>query len=246
MGTIGACFDPQKETSNAARAGNLGDYKDTPDGKRFRLISNGTGAALAPGKLVSPCNPVANHSDCAVASAAAIGATSVTITLGATAATKNQYAGGDLLIRDDAGEANLYEIESHEAADASASLVVYLKAAAGIRTALTTSTTVSLRYNKFQAVQVSPADAADSVIGVVVKADSITVSTASATYYGWAQTRGPCMVLNNGGTTVGELAVPGAVAGSVKTGAAATDKVVGEVMESGTDTEYSLVDLRLE
>src|SRR4051794_36179154 len=63
----------------------------TRDGRAFRLARIGAVAAVA-GSLYQASAPVANHL-AQTPAAAAIGATSVTITtLGATAATQNQYA----------------------------------------------------------------------------------------------------------------------------------------------------------
>jgi hypothetical protein len=83
-------------------------------------------AALAPGKLAVAATVVANHQNMAVAAAAAVGATSVTVTLGATAATADYYADGFLTINDAAGEGISYRVKSHPAHAGSGSLVVEL------------------------------------------------------------------------------------------------------------------------
>lgn len=72
---------------------NLGERAVTPDGRSFRYVKAG-GTALVPGKLYQAPAEVTNHQNLAPTDAVAIGATSLTVTLGATAATANQYAGG--------------------------------------------------------------------------------------------------------------------------------------------------------
>ena len=61
------------------------------------------------------------------------GDTSITVTLGATAATKDQYADGYIYTNDntttsDRGEGQIYRIASNPAADGSATLAVTLAA----------------------------------------------------------------------------------------------------------------------
>jgi len=121
---------------SATQEVQVGQIGVTPDGRVFRYSQAGA-VDLAVGKLAVAAAIAANHENMAVASAAAIGATSVTVTLGATAATANQYAGGFLTINDATGEGRAYLVSGHPAADASASLVVTL--AEPITVALTTS-----------------------------------------------------------------------------------------------------------
>jgi hypothetical protein len=173
----------------------------------------------------------------AVAVAAAIGATSVTVTLGATAATANQYAGGVLIVNDATGEGHTYKIKSHPAADASAALVVTIEDP--IVVALTTSSEVSLIANLYSGVIVNPTTPTASPVGVAIY-------PVAANEYGWIQTKGIVSCLNDGGTTVGLAVAPSqATAGAVKTGATTLDSV-GRAYQTATSTEYNAIFIALD
>lgn len=224
-------------TESDAALQPLGSRLDFEDGRSFVYCKNG-GTALAAGKLASSPAEVANHTNCAVAAAAAVGTNEVTITLGATAATKDQYAGGFLYINDAAGEGYTYRVSSHPAADASGSLVLTL--ADKVRYALTTSSEASLVYNKFANLVVAPATTA---VGTPVGVPAIAVT---ASYYFWAQCAGPAAVLQVGTLVAGANAVtPTGTAGGVGPSGAATSVDVGTVMQIAATTEYAMIDLKL-
>lgn len=207
------------------------------DGERvFRYVKAGA-VALVPGKLQQAPAIVANHQNIAVAAAAAVGATSVTVTLGATAATANQYANGYMIVNDVNGEGHSYKIKSNPAADASASLVVTLED--GIVVALTTSSEVCLIPNSHNGVIVNPATPTNSPVG-------IAIYPVVAGEFGWIQTRGPVSALADGAITVGLGIAPSqSVAGSVKATATTLDNV-GAALQAGVDTEYRTVFVRID
>lgn len=216
---------------------NLGQVGVTPDGRIFRYAKAG-GTALDPGKLCVAATVVANHENIAVASAAAVGATEVTVTLGATAATENQYAGGHLIINDAAGEGTAYLISGHPAADASASLVVSL--AEPVRVALTTSSEASLQKNPWDSVVISATDQADMPVG-------IPVVSIAASNYGWIQTGGVAAGLADETLAVGsELTIGSSVAGALEVVDAVAEPIVGKAIQAGVDTEYRAVFLTLD
>ena len=78
---------------SSTQQGTLGSRAVTKDGREFRYTLAGA-TALALGKLAQAPTLVANHQVVAIAAAVAVGATTVTATLGATAATADQYVGG--------------------------------------------------------------------------------------------------------------------------------------------------------
>ena len=149
----------EKATTTTKREHPLGAVGMTPDGRCFRWAF--AGEAIGAGQLVMQKGAVANHDmDLATAAAAAVGATTITVTLGATAATKDQYEDGAIYINDGAGEGHLYAIREHPAADASASLVVTLHET--VREALTTGTSLSgLIENDYKDVEIYDADDID-------------------------------------------------------------------------------------
>src|SRR4051812_28795175 len=91
--TQAAVLEQEFNVASSVQQGGLGNEGVTTDGRRYRYGLAGA-VALAPGKMNDTGPVVANHVNITGGTAAAVGATSVTVTLGATAATANQYAGG--------------------------------------------------------------------------------------------------------------------------------------------------------
>lgn len=222
-----------------------GERFDSADGREFVLVQNST-VALSAGKMVQSPAVIANHQDLAVTAFTAASSSTglpayVTVTLGATAVTVNQYAGGYLLVNSSTGAGQTLKIASHAAANASASLVVYLEDAP--LTALTTSSKVCLSLNPYTNVIVNPATPTGKVIGAALYA--IAASTSSTNVFGLVQTKGPIAVLNDGALTIGSAISPSnVVAGAVENGVIAQG-FVGTAIQTGVDTEYRMVTLDL-
>ncbi len=217
----------------------LGTKVVTPDGRAFRYVKAG-GTALVVGKLYDGPANVSDHTNIAVASTAAIGATQVTVTLGATAATANQYAGGTLIVNDATGEGQTFTIKSNPAADSSASLTLTLDDDEPIVTALTTDSEVSLIPNQYNGVIIH----ATTETGVPV---GVAVTEITDNYYGWVQTRGPVSVLSD--SSISELG--SAVAASETTAGSATVGTgalapIGYQLTTGVSGEYNVVFLSLD
>src|SRR5262245_8874353 len=117
---------PAALDANSADANqtNLGARAFDQAGNGYRWVQAGA-VALVPARLCQAPAQVANHQNLTVATAVA-GATSITVTLGATAATANQYAGGWVTISAGTGAGQRLLIGSHPAANASATLVLTL------------------------------------------------------------------------------------------------------------------------
>ena len=215
----------------------LGSRAKTPDGKIFRYVQAGA-TALVPGTLVQAPAEVTNHQNLAPA-AAAVGTPSVTVTLGATAATANQYAGGTMIVTVTPGQGYSYRIASHPAASSSATLVLTLEDP--ILVALTTSSRVDLAPSPFGGVIINPATASASVIGAAVY-------PIAATQYGWIQSGGVAALLNDSAATIAVgtgVVASNATAGAIEaiTGAQAP---VGISMTSIATTEYGTIRLLLD
>lgn len=231
-----ASFPANIRSNSSVQEAALGTKAVTPDGRAYRYVKAGA-TALVVGKLYDGPAEIANHQNIAVASAAAAGATSITVTLGATAATADQYAGGVIVINDEDGQGQTLSIKSHPAADASASLVVTLDDDEPVVTALTTSSQATLVPNQYKSVIIHAASETGSSKGVAVTA-------ITAAYYGWIQTRGPASCLQDAsaadiGKSVGASTT---TAGSV-TANDGTLREVGVMLETGVSTEYNAVDL---
>lgn len=191
--------------------------------------------ALVAGTLLQAPAEATNHQD-VVPAAAAIGATSVTVTLGATAATANQYAGGWLLITVTPGEGYKYLIASHPAANASATLVLTLEDP--IQVALTTASNCDLVPNPYNGVVINPTIATSCPVAVAT--DVVAISG-----FGWGQTKGVACILSDGGSTVGtNVSASNATAGAVEA-AVTAQAFVGVAVTGVATTEYGAFKINL-
>lgn len=213
----------------------IGAKFETPDGEIYRYAKAGASNITA-GKLQLAPAPKTNHHNIAVAAAAAIGAKQVTVTLGATAAVANEYAGGLMSISDATGEGVSYRIVSHPAADASASLTLTLERP--LVEALTTSSEVTLTHNTWNGV-------VEGTSSTQEPAGFPTVDI-TAGYFGWLKTRGFTPALADETLTLGAWLTAGTdTAGAVEelddVTAPVTDQLVGRATVAGVDTEYRTI-----
>lgn len=190
----------EKETTTTRREHPLGAVGMTPDGRCFRWAFSGE--AIGAGQVVMQKGAVANHDmDLVVPAAIASGSTTATVTLGATAATENQYEDGALYLNSggsssSVGEGHLYVIRSNPAADSAASLTVTLHEK--IREAITTDTEAGLIENDYKDVEIYDANDIDGPpLGVA------PVEVADNTYF-WLQTSGRACVLIQGSCVLGD------------------------------------------
>lgn len=217
------------DVTGSTQVHDVGTLGMTTDGRFFRYAKAGA-TALDPGKLCVAATQVTDDENIAVAAAAAVGATQVTVTLGSSAVTANQYANGYLVVNDAAGEGTAYLISGHPAASAAASLVVTLKES--VRVALTTSSQVTLAKNLWQDIVISATDQADKAVGV----PNVAIA---ASEYGWVQTKGMCAVLADEAVTAGlALTIGTGVAGAVEAADLVGEQIVGTAYTALVDTEY--------
>lgn len=219
-------------------------------GERTFYYASNTGAAIAKSVLVASAAPVANHVSVAWASGGAAGASTATVTLGATAATANQYRDGWFVMIDGTGSGQARRIKSHPAADASATLELTFYDP--IETTLGTGE-ASLLVNEYAGVRVTPGNAGVNVIGVTPC--EIAAGSTNVAYF-WLQTGGPCMILGDGSTFVVGETVTYAVAGTadagqctITTGTTTTGQpVLGQIIDLGdaaSDLDYRFVNLNI-
>lgn len=208
-------------------------FKDT-SGNEYVYAKVG-GTSLVAGKLYQSPAEITDDENLTPA-AAAIGATSVTVTLGSTAATANKFAGGWLLVTVTPGEGYRYRIASNPAASGAATCVIQLDDP--IQVALTTSSRVDLIVNPYNGVVVNPTTATGTPVGVAV--DVVANGT-----YGWLLCEGVANVLADGALAVGtNVCASNAVAGALEaqTGVQA---LVGTAITGVANTEYGAVYIRL-
>lgn len=212
----------------------IGSRWDLSDGREVILVR--AGDAVAAGKLYQDAAIVPNHQNIAVAAYQAYSANGnvpakVTVTLGATAATANQYAGGFVVVNDANGEGQTLRVASHPAADASATLALTLEEDA--TTVLTTSSEVCLLPAHGKDVIIQPTTVTGAQVG-------IGLTTIAAGSYGFLTSKGITSCLAGGAIGVGLGISIGSVAGSVSVAAATTARL-GYAAQAGVDTEYRAV-----
>ncbi len=208
----------------------LGSRWDLADGREVILVQASAATTVAPGLLYQAPAIVPNHQNNAVQANAAVGATSVSVTLGATAATANQYAGGFLVVNDANGEGQTLRINSHLANAGSATLVLNLEDAVVV--ALTTSSEVCLIANPANGIIINPTTPTGIPVGV-------GLYPIAASSYGFLLSKGITSLLNaDAALTVGSAISPSnATAGAVENGVIAQG-FVGRALQTGVDTEY--------
>ena len=220
----------------------LGTIMKLPDGREF-IYSRAGAVNLDIGKVMQQAVVTSGHDvDLAVAAAAAIGATTVTITNSTTAITENMYAEGTLFVNDGPGQGQTCKIKSHPAeSTGSGSCVITLEDEDALTIALTTASKVGLRKHQCDGVVVAPTTFTGVVVGV-------TVCDVTAEYYCWLLRKGLQAVLGNGTLVLGKAVTrsettPGAVdvypLNSVD--ASGQQPMIGTVATVGGSTDYSLV-----
>lgn len=229
-------------STDASLATLVGSRWDLSDGREVILVSAALSSTVAAGKLYASAATVANHQNLTVTAFQAYSANGnvpakVTVTLGGTAATAQQYAGGYAVVNAGTGLGQTLRIASNPAqASTTGNVVITLED--GPNTALDTTSKICLIPAQGAAVVINPATASATPIGVGLY--PIT-SSASVLTYGFLVSKGVVSVLADGAITVGLGVSPsGSVAGAVVV-AAATLARIGRAYQAGVDTEYRTV-----
>jgi hypothetical protein len=226
--------------TNATRLHALGTVVEDNTGRVWRYSQAGAVNLAAGLATVTPAK-VANHTNVAVAVAAAVGSRSVSVTLGATAMTQGQYDGGYLVVNDTPGIGLAYHIAGSSAIASSGTGVVTLEEP--IQVALTTSSKVTFTPNPWSNTIVHPG----STSALFCNGD--TDIPVAATYFYWSQTGGMTSTLSDGVVAKGTGAIltTNAIAGALITEAAASiTQRVAIAVEATVDTKYYPMFLTLE
>lgn len=212
---------------------SFGSIGQTRDGRRYRYA--GAGGAVTGGNLVIAPSLTSAHQNCAVAAATLANATSLQVTLGAAAATQDQYAEGYLTVGvDGSGTPIVLKVRGNTAGASSSTITVNLETSNPLPVALTTSNVVSLAPSPHSSVTASAT--AGLPVGVAV------VSIASGSY-GWIQVYGPAPVVNDAAgslSALGKIKQSATVAGAVLASSAATDIQVGQMIQAASASKAAL------
>lgn len=228
---------------NTFKAEQLGTVGITRFGDLYRYAWNGA-VALVAGKTLNTLAKVSNHTTVTVSAAAAIGVTTVSATLGATAATQDQYAEGTLIVKDSTGVGQSLAISGNTVTASAGVITVQL--AEPLVIALTTSSVVSLLPNPWSSVIVAPAAAAEVCPGVPQLA--VAASTTTVQQYFWAKTKGLASVLSDGVIGKGSGAIQSAsvIGAAVVEGTSAVTQRLGWAPEATIDTKYDPLFLNID
>jgi hypothetical protein len=239
-------FGPEQEPFNtyADRRYPLGTKLITADGRVFRFGLAG-GTALAAGKLVQAAAPIAAHV-LQTPQAAAVGATSVVLQLGASAVSADQYRDGVVAAELGSGKGYVYPIDAHAPVLSGGIFTIPLKRGIQVQVAIdTTANSLSLVAHPLSKVILCPTTLTAQPVGVPIVPLAIGA-------YGWFQVHGLASVLTNGTVVAGNLVVnsqgtAGAVEAMSATIATTVIEVpIGRVAHVATSTNYSTIDLNIE
>jgi hypothetical protein len=212
------------------------------DGRKFRYVENG-GSAISEGLLVAAEAPAANHDeDLVITTSPSVGDTTISITLGGTAAAKNLYAEGFLffnlpILATSATPHEWYKIKSHPAVSSSGTGVFTIDEEDGFATAITAGTeTAGLIKSPYKDVVVAPAAIAGRFVGV-------TTRSMTADYFGWVQVAGLAVVAIDGTPAIGTVVGASSNhAGQFLVIGADTTPAIGRVHgKAGVDNEYHVI-----
>lgn len=209
--------------------------------RKFVYCKNGAAVQYA-GQIGVQADLVPNHIDrpCVVATApyGIVGSRLLKVTLGATAATANQYADGYVHFTDNGPQGRTHRIKRHAAAALSTVITLELYDALLENVAVTDE--VYLETCIYSGIITGGDDQAEVAMGVP------TVDL-TASYYYWAQYWGPCSVLCDVDppSPGQEITVSDATAGAIGQRDAVTEQKVGIARVLGVSTEYTPVYLTI-
>lgn len=240
-------------TTDASLATLVGSSWFLADGREVVLVQVG-GTSVNSGLLVqSPASIGANHTGLTL-STAAIGDKTITATLGGTAVTANQYAGGFLAISAGPGRGQTLRIASHPAqSSTSGTVVLTLEDPLSVAT-LTATSKGSLTLPQYggpngtnvstHGVIVTPTTLTGRVIGATLY--PLTPSSSTVASYGFIVKSGAVAVVNVSTTTAGlDLMPSGSVAGNCATYVVATGPRIGTSTVAGEADKAQLTTLQL-
>ena len=221
----------------------IGAIGVTEDGRKYRYVKFGGTTTIAPGLVVTAPATTAAFQGLAITASGTGGQVAanyagsqsglgvIVLTNGGTAITQDQFAEGTLDIIVGGASADTghytYRIKGNTAAAASTGYVtVYLAEAFRHTTALVPGTdTANLTVSPYSGVNTSTTAAVP--VGVTINP---VPNTSTVTNYGWVQTTGICLVLNDAGGTItvgGAFGQSTTTAGNVKAATASTVPIIG-------------------
>lgn len=223
----------------------LGELYIDSQGRKFRYVQAG-GTALVAGHLLQEPAEDTNFRSMVVNAAAAIGATSISVTLGGTAVTANMFENGDLIVESGTGLGQVFKIVRHDVQTSTTGSCTFYLDRPIVTALVATTSQVSVRKSAYDGVIDFPTTPTGAPVGVALY-------PITASYYGWIQSGGDALALFDTGTNtsadVTRLIPSQDVAGSVSPDAAANaaSPVVGFAREQvSVDSTFGFVHLTID
>ena len=184
-GTLWGDYGDEKVTGTS-QIHPYGTRMVLPDGRVFYYGQ--TDGAQTAGAICQSAVGVANHDMDLAVNTAAAGAKSLSVTVGGTAVTANQYADGYVYVNDGTGEGHIYKVRQHDAISSAGSGTINLYDGDAIVVAFEAATIVGLAKNPYKDFVVYPTTATGHAVGVAA-------TDFDDDDFGWLQTWGPAAVL---------------------------------------------------
>lgn len=223
-------------STDASLATLVGTRWDLADGREVLLVQAG-GSNLVAGVVVQDAAIIANHQGLDITAIQTYSANGnqpyqITATLGGTAVTANQYAGGFAVINVGTGKGQTLRIASHPAqSNGSGSVVLTLEEAP--TTALSTSDSeVSLIPAHGKGVVITPTTLTNCVAGV-------TLYALAASAYGYIVCKGITSCLADAAPPAASgvaISPSNATGGAVESGVVAQG-IIGNAVQAGVSAE---------
>ncbi len=203
----------------------LGELLVDQYGRKFRYAQAGA-VALVTGHLLQEPAEDTNYRSMVVNAASAIGSFEISVTLGGTAVTANQFEYGDLVVESGTGIGQIFKILKHTVQTSTTGSVTFT-VDRPVKVALVASDSqVSVRKSSYDGVIDWPTTPTGAPVGVAIVAIPIGE-------YGWIQSGGDATVLfdntDNSAADAEGIVPSTTVAGSVKAALAAdvADRHIG-------------------
>ena len=240
-GTLWGDYGDEKVTGTS-QIHPYGTRMVLPDGRVFYYGQ--TNGAQTAGAICQSAVGVANHDMDLATNTASAGDKSVTVTVGGTAATEDQYKDGYMYVNDGTGEGHIYKIRQHDAISSSGSGAINLYDGDPILTGFAAATIVGLAKNPYKDFIVYPTTATGHAVGVAA-------TDFDDDDYGWLQTWGPAAVLCDVAFVIGNhVRVSDNTAGSGepldRDASNENDEVIGvATLIAPVTTDYGVVNLTI-
>lgn len=214
----------------------VGTRWDLSDGREVKLVQAGE-VAIVPGVLLQNAAIIANHQGLDITAIQTYSANGnqpykITATLGGTAVTANQYAGGYAVINVGTGKGQTLRIASHPAqATTNGSVVLTLEEAPSVALS-TADSEVSLIPADGNGVVIHPTTPTNSVAGV-------SLYSLAAGAYGFAVSKGITSCLADAAAPAASgaaISPSNATAGAIEAGVLAQG-IIGNAVQAGVSAE---------